>query len=338
MCDERTLAELRADDRVVVRYVDNPNGSLDDIAGICNEGRNVVGLMPHPERASDALLGSADGVVLLRSLLAAAGARAIHCGRVTRVRLRRLRRSHANGSRLVADTFAAPTPGAARAICRRCAAATSLDMGCGPGYTTALLRDALPALGASPGSTRRRRWSPRRARACPARTFAVADVTAPLRLPADLVYSRLLLGHLPDPDGALAHWAPRCVRRRPARVRGAGCATAATTRVFARYEAAVDRGRRRARRHAVGRPGARPRSAGVRARCSTGSSSIRCRPRRAAAMFWRNARRGVTDVDGAARHRSTSCERSNATDPDDVVMWELRQTVWSRRSRASVAA
>ena len=64
--------ELRADDRVVVRYVDNPNGSLDDIAGICNEGRNVVGLMPHPERASDAILGSADGVVLLRSLLAAA--------------------------------------------------------------------------------------------------------------------------------------------------------------------------------------------------------------------------------------------------------------------------
>jgi phosphoribosylformylglycinamidine synthase len=73
-CDERTLAELRADDRVVVRYVDNPNGSVDDIAGICNEGRNVVGLMPHPERASDTILGSADGVVLLKSLLTAAEA------------------------------------------------------------------------------------------------------------------------------------------------------------------------------------------------------------------------------------------------------------------------
>ena len=59
----------------MVRYANNPNGSLDDIAGICSEARNVVGLMPHPERASDALLGSADGVVLLRSLLAAAGAR-----------------------------------------------------------------------------------------------------------------------------------------------------------------------------------------------------------------------------------------------------------------------
>jgi len=76
VCEPETLAALQADDRVVVRYVDNPNGSLDDIAGICNEGRNVVGLMPHPERASDALLGSADGAVMLRSLLAAAGARA----------------------------------------------------------------------------------------------------------------------------------------------------------------------------------------------------------------------------------------------------------------------
>jgi phosphoribosylformylglycinamidine synthase len=73
VCDHRTLAQLRADDRVVLRYVHNPNGSLDDIAGICNEGRNVVGLMPHPERASATILGSADGVVLLRSLLAAAG-------------------------------------------------------------------------------------------------------------------------------------------------------------------------------------------------------------------------------------------------------------------------
>ena len=73
-CSPETLAELHGDDRVVVRYVDNPNGSLDDIAGICSAGRNVVGLMPHPERASHALLGSTDGVPLLRSLLAAAEA------------------------------------------------------------------------------------------------------------------------------------------------------------------------------------------------------------------------------------------------------------------------
>jgi len=72
--DAETLARLRDEDRVVLRYVDNPNGSVDDIAGVCSEGRNVVGLMPHPERASHELLGSTDGIALLRSLLAAAGA------------------------------------------------------------------------------------------------------------------------------------------------------------------------------------------------------------------------------------------------------------------------
>jgi phosphoribosylformylglycinamidine synthase I len=70
--DAETLARLRGEDRVVLRYVDNPNGSADDIAGVCSAGRNVVGLMPHPERAAHELLGSTDGVPLLRSLLAAA--------------------------------------------------------------------------------------------------------------------------------------------------------------------------------------------------------------------------------------------------------------------------
>ena len=72
VCDRAVLDELRAEDRVVLRYADNPNGSIDDIAGICDEGRNVVGLMPHPERASSELIGSADGLVLLRSLLSVA--------------------------------------------------------------------------------------------------------------------------------------------------------------------------------------------------------------------------------------------------------------------------
>jgi phosphoribosylformylglycinamidine synthase I len=72
VCDPETLRRLHDEDRIVLRYVDNPNGSLDDIAGISNEAGNVVGLMPHPERASDTLLGSADGVPLLRSLLSAA--------------------------------------------------------------------------------------------------------------------------------------------------------------------------------------------------------------------------------------------------------------------------
>ena len=69
VCDPETLARLRSEDQVVFRYVENPNGSVDDIAGICNDGRNVVGLMPHPERACEEILGSADGAALIRSLL-----------------------------------------------------------------------------------------------------------------------------------------------------------------------------------------------------------------------------------------------------------------------------
>jgi len=67
--DPRTLDMLEAEDRVVLRYLDNPNGSLRDIAGICNENRNVMGMMPHPERASDPLLGSTDGRVILESMV-----------------------------------------------------------------------------------------------------------------------------------------------------------------------------------------------------------------------------------------------------------------------------
>ena len=82
VCDPDTLRQLHDEDRVVLRYVDNPNGSLDDIAGIANVAGNVVGLMPHPERASDAIIGSGDGVVLLRSLLAAAADTRDHADRV----------------------------------------------------------------------------------------------------------------------------------------------------------------------------------------------------------------------------------------------------------------
>ena len=73
-----TLDALEREGRVVFRYANafgettdqaNPNGSLHSIAGICNEGRNVVGLMPHPERACEAVVGSADGLVLLESVV-----------------------------------------------------------------------------------------------------------------------------------------------------------------------------------------------------------------------------------------------------------------------------
>jgi phosphoribosylformylglycinamidine synthase len=74
ICDAGTLAALQAEDRVVLRYVDNPNGSVGDIAGVANAAGNVVGLMPHPERASDPLLGSTDGRILLGALVDAATA------------------------------------------------------------------------------------------------------------------------------------------------------------------------------------------------------------------------------------------------------------------------
>jgi phosphoribosylformylglycinamidine synthase len=79
-----TIAELEAANRVVFRYVDeqgqytdaaNPNGSLHNIAGICNAGRNVVGLMPHPERACELMLGSRDGLVLFESVVDAVASR-----------------------------------------------------------------------------------------------------------------------------------------------------------------------------------------------------------------------------------------------------------------------
>jgi phosphoribosylformylglycinamidine synthase subunit PurQ / glutaminase len=73
-CSPEVLDQLRDNGQIVVRYVENPNGSTDDIAGVSNEAGNVVGLMPHPERASSALLGSEDGRPLLSSVLAATAA------------------------------------------------------------------------------------------------------------------------------------------------------------------------------------------------------------------------------------------------------------------------
>ena len=77
--EEETLKDLNKHHQVLLRYVDehgettknaNPNGSLENIAGICNRERNVFGLMPHPERASDSLLGNADGRLIFQSMFA----------------------------------------------------------------------------------------------------------------------------------------------------------------------------------------------------------------------------------------------------------------------------
>ncbi|MFN0103441.1 MAG: phosphoribosylformylglycinamidine synthase subunit PurQ [Bryobacteraceae bacterium] len=70
--DERTLDQLEADDRIAFRYANNPNGSARNIAGILNAGRNVLGMMPHPERACDPLMGSTEGLGVFASMAAAA--------------------------------------------------------------------------------------------------------------------------------------------------------------------------------------------------------------------------------------------------------------------------
>ena len=71
VADDLTLDQLADEDRVVFRYREDVNGSLRDIAGILNEGRNVLGMMPHPERAADPLMGSTDGLVILSSVVGA---------------------------------------------------------------------------------------------------------------------------------------------------------------------------------------------------------------------------------------------------------------------------
>lgn len=73
--DPRTLAELEDEGRVVLRYLENPNGSLNNIAGICNAARNIVGLMPHPERVSDEVLGSNEGLKVFKAVLSYVGAK-----------------------------------------------------------------------------------------------------------------------------------------------------------------------------------------------------------------------------------------------------------------------
>ena len=67
--DDHTLDELQGEDRIVFRYLDNPNGSVRDIAGILNRRRNVMGMMPHPERATEPLMGSTDGLTVFESML-----------------------------------------------------------------------------------------------------------------------------------------------------------------------------------------------------------------------------------------------------------------------------
>ena len=77
VCDEGVLKELEERNQIVFRYAENPNGSIADIAGISNSEGNVVGMMPHPERATSPLLGSTDGIALLNSLVGGPAAQSV---------------------------------------------------------------------------------------------------------------------------------------------------------------------------------------------------------------------------------------------------------------------
>ena len=92
--DAETLRELNDNRQVILRYVDtrgrivpeaNPNGSVENIAGICNRERNIFGLMPHPDRASDARLGSADGAKIFRSMMQTISANSVTSERAKQV-------------------------------------------------------------------------------------------------------------------------------------------------------------------------------------------------------------------------------------------------------------
>jgi trans-aconitate 2-methyltransferase len=220
---------------------------------------------------------------------------------------------------IVADTFASPTrallrdlpPGGRRYV---------VDLGCGPGYTTALLCDAFPhgfvtGLDASDAMVAEARER------FPEAMFAVADVTTPLRLPAHLVYARLLLGHLPDPENALAHWSTALltggllVCEEPVRYRS-------DHPVFARYEEAVTA--------AVAARGANlwagPALDNDPPQCARFIDRVVEYPvpaARAAAMFWRNAATWGGDAELVDALRRIERDGDEGT-----VLWELRQTGW----------
>jgi trans-aconitate 2-methyltransferase len=231
---------------------------------------------------------------------------------------------------IVADTFESPTVGLLDDL-PPMQPRYVVDMGCGPGHTSALLRRRFPhsevtGLDASAAMIDEARGR------VPGAWFTVADVTESLRLPADVVYSRLLLGHLPDPAVALEHWAGALrppgliVCEEPVRYRSADP-------LFARYEAVVT--------GVVAARGATLWAGPVLDRDPSGCVRILdrvvehpVRAGRAAAMFWRNAATWGAEVADASA-LIDGLRALETADPDDAVTWELRQTVWSRRGGRS---
>jgi SAM-dependent methyltransferase len=226
---------------------------------------------------------------------------------------------------LLADTFAPPTAQLLRDLPPR-GTRYAIDMGCGPGHTTALLQAGFPHA-AITGLDASAAMIEEASARVPGAWFAVADVTAPLLLPADVVYARLLLGHLPDPVAALAHWV-RALRppgllvcEEPVRYR-------TDDPLFIRYEATVTA--------VVAARGATLWAGPVLDRDPPGCERVLdrvvehpVRVGRAAAMFWRNAatwRAEAADADDLI----APLRALETADPNDHVMWELRQTAWSK--------
>ena len=197
-----------------------------------------------------------------------------------------------------------------------------IDMGCGPGFTTALLREEIPhsfatGIDSSPAMIEEARGR------VPDAYFTVADVNAPLSLPAHLIYARMLLGHLPDPGAALATWGAALrvggvvVCEEPVRYHS-------VDPVFARYEGVVTA--------VVAAKGSTLWAGPVLDRdppnCRRVLDRVVQHPvpaARAAAMFWRNAATWGGEPDLVESLREI--ERAG---PGETVVWELRQTVWSK--------
>ena len=195
-----------------------------------------------------------------------------------------------------------------------------LDLGCGPGYSTALLCEAFPH-GFVTGLDQSHAMVAEARGRVPGALFAIADVTGPLRLPAHVVYARMLLGHLLDPGAVLVHWGAALlaggvlVCEEPVRYRS-------DDKVFARYEDAVTA--------VVAARGATlwagPALDADPPDCTRVIDRVVEHPvpaARAAAMFWRNAVSWGGDAD-----LIDALRKGEAADTADVVLWELRQTVW----------
>ncbi len=229
---------------------------------------------------------------------------------------------------IVADTFEAPT--------RRLLADLPpmqpryvLDMGCGPGHASALLQARFPHSEVTGLDGSAAMVDEARGRV-PGAWFTIADVTGPLRLPADVVYARMLLGHLPDPEVAVARWAAAIrppgliVCEEPVRYLSANP-------LFTRYEAAVTA--------VVSARGATLWAGPVLDTDPPGCRRVLdrvvehpVRVGRAAAMFWRNAVTWANEVAGSEQ-LIEPLRTLEADDPDEHVRWEIRQTVWSRTAR-----